>query len=93
MRYPIKVTVCLLWMLQLGLGCTPEMGRVTASAAYLHMIINATWIRFSFISELESFADSADCADCVSLELDSKNIIICLLSTNRHERKTLKQPS
>lgn len=39
-KYPIKVTVCLLWMLQPGLGA-PQGERV--SAAYLHdMIVNVT---------------------------------------------------
>lgn len=49
-RYPIKVTVCLLWMLQRGLGCTSGMGTVTGSAAYLHdMIVNATASLFGLL--------------------------------------------
>lgn len=66
-RNSIKVSVCLLWMSQLGFA-------VGGIGAYLHdMIVNATGSLSSFISRVvESFADSADCA---SLELD-ENVII-----------------
>ena len=46
-KNPIKVSVCLLWMSQLGFA----VGRIGASAAYLHdMIVNATGSLSLFIS-------------------------------------------
>lgn len=51
-RYPIKVTVCLLWMMQQGSGCTSGTGAVTGIAAHLHdMIINAAESLFGLLAE------------------------------------------